>query len=129
MGQFYDGTLVGISASPAWNPSSHLELGVDYQLNRIRFPARDLAADLHLLRLRIATAYDAHLSLSAFLQYSNAAHTASANARLRYDFREGNDLWIVYDDAVSADRFALDPVPPADLSRALLVKYTYTFIW
>jgi hypothetical protein len=117
VGQFYDGTLVALSASPAWNPSSHLELGADYQYNRIRFSSRGVAADLQLLRLRIAAAYDAHLSLSTFLQYNSAAHTASVNARLRYNFREGNDL------------FALDPVPPADLNRALLVKYTYTFIW
>jgi Domain of unknown function (DUF5916) len=126
VGQFYDGTLVALSASPAWNPSSHLELGADYQFNRIRFPARGRATDLHLLRLRIATAYDAHLSLSTFWQYNNAAHTATVNARLRYNFREGSDLWIVYNDAASTDRLTLDPVPPADLRRALLVKYTYT---
>jgi hypothetical protein len=129
VGQFYGGNRIALSASPAWNPSSHLELGVDYQFNRIRFLNRGLAADLHVARLRIQTAYDAHLSLSTFVQYNNAAHTASVNARLRYNFREGNDLWIVYDDALSSNRFELDPVPPRDLNRAFMVKYTYTFIW
>jgi hypothetical protein len=51
------------------------------------------------------------------------------NARLRYNVREGNDRWIAYNDAAGTDRFALDPVSPADLNRALLVQYTYTFIW
>src|SRR3990172_4063734 len=84
-----------MQATPAWNPSRHLELGADYSFNAIRFPDRDLSLDVHLLRLRVRAAYDTHLSLSTFWQYNSVEDVASLNARLRYNVRDGNDLWIV----------------------------------
>jgi hypothetical protein len=64
-GPFYGGHRFALAANPAWNPSRHLELRVDYGFNAIRFPDRDLSLDVHVLRLRVQTAYDAHLSGSA----------------------------------------------------------------
>ncbi len=127
-GSFYDGHRISLAANPAWNPSSHLELGVDYLFNAIRFPARGVSADLQVARVRVQTAYDAHLSLSTFVQYNSAARAASVNARLRYNFREGNDLWVVYNETANTDREGLFPEPPLSQSRALMVKYTYTWV-
>lgn len=129
VGQFFDGRLVSLSATPAWNPSRHLELGIDYAFNAIRFADRGQSADLHLARVRIQSAYDVHLSLATFLQYNSATDEASVNARLRYNFREGNDLWIVYNETVSTDPVLIVPPPPFSQPRALMVKYTHTFIW
>jgi hypothetical protein len=128
-GRFYDGRRISLNASPAWNPSRHLELGIDYGFNAIRFPDRDLSLDVHLLRLRLQAAYDAHLSLATFWQYNSLADVASVNARLRYNVREGNDLWIVYNEAVNTDRFSRSPIPPASQGRAVMVKYTHTLVW
>lgn len=128
-GQFYDGHRVSLSATPAWNPSRHLELGLDYSFNAVRFPGRDLSLDAHLLRLRVQTAYDAHLSLSTFWQYNSVADVASVNARLRYNVREGNDLWVVYNEAVNTDRLTRTPLPPVSQGRAVMVKYTHTLVW
>ncbi|HEX9580247.1 MAG TPA: DUF5916 domain-containing protein [Gemmatimonadales bacterium] len=128
-GQFYGGRLLSIRTNPAWNPSRHVELGVDYAFTAIRFPLRDVALDVHLARLRVRTAYDAHLSLSTFLQYNSATGVASLNGRLRYNLREGNDLWIVYNEEVNTDRFTRSPVPPASQGRAVMVKYTHTLVW
>jgi hypothetical protein len=128
-GQFYGGHRISIAVTPAWNPSRHLELGIDYGFNAIRFPERDLSLDVHLLRLRVQTAYDAHLSLSTFWQYNSVADVASVNARLRYNVREGNDLWIVYNEAVNTDRRSRSPVPPVSQGRAVMVKYTHTLVW
>ncbi|OGU07473.1 MAG: hypothetical protein A2W29_08950 [Gemmatimonadetes bacterium RBG_16_66_8] len=128
-GQFYGGYRVSFTANPAWNPSRHLELGVDYGFNAIRFPDRELSVDVHLLRLRVQTAYDAHLSLSTFWQYNSATDVASVNARLRYNVREGNDLWVVYNEAVNTDRLARSPIPPVSQGRAVMAKYTHTMVW
>jgi hypothetical protein len=128
VGQFYDGHRLALSANPAWNLSSHVELGANYFFNRIRFPERGLALDLHVARVRVQLAYDAHLSLSTLLQYNGSTNSASVNARLRYNYREGNDLWVVYNEAVNTDRSGLVPEPPFSQSRALMVKYTYTLI-
>ena len=52
------------------------------------------------------------------------------NVRLRYNFAEGTDLWLVYNEGLDAerDRPGLDlPLTPLSLSRAFIVKYTHTF--
>lgn len=127
-GSFYDGWNAALQAAPAWNVSSHFEFSGEYQLNLVRFLDRGQSLNSHLVRLRVDAAADVHLSLSAFLQYNGTADVASVNARLRYRFREGNDLWLVYDEGFNTERGALgDPRMPLSQNRALLIKYTYTF--
>lgn len=129
-GQFYDGHRLGIRANALWNAAPpHLQLRGEYSFDAIRFPDRDLSVDLHLVRVRVGVAFDTHLSVNAFLQYDSVANVASVNARLRYEFRDGTDLWIVYNEAVNTDRYSLTPVPPLSQGRALLVKYTHTLTW
>jgi hypothetical protein len=128
-GEFYGGWRVSLNATPTWNLSRYLEVGANYAFNAIRFPARDLSLDVHLIRLRVRAAYDAHLSLSTFVQYNSAIDAASVNARLRYNVREGNDLWVVFNEAVNTDRFSQSPIPPASQGRAVMVKYTHTLVW
>jgi uncharacterized protein DUF5916/cellulose/xylan binding protein with CBM9 domain len=125
-GSFYDGTRVGLSARPAWNPNRHLELGVDYDYDRVRFAARHQATDLQLVRLRVQLALDVHLSLATLAQYDNADDVVGMNARLRYNFRDGRDLWIVYNEAINTERPLVLPRLPQTRSRAILVKYTHT---
>jgi hypothetical protein len=66
--------------------------------------------------------------LNAFLQYNTAANLVAANVRFRYNIREGNDLWIVYNENLNADRFRETPALPVSGGRNVLLKYTYTFI-
>jgi hypothetical protein len=127
-GTFYDGWEATVELTPTWYVSPHLELSGSYQFTRIRSPARDQAFDLHLARLRIGTAVNTKLSTNAFLQFNSATHTVSANVRFRYNMREGNDLWIVYNADANTDRERLVPRLPFSNTRTLLVKYTYTFI-
>jgi hypothetical protein len=116
--------------SVVWNARPpHLELWADYRFNAIRIPDRDRSVDLHLLRLRVRVAYDTRLSLSTFWQCNSVEDVASLNARLRYNLRDGIDLWIVYNEAVNTDRFSQTPVPPVSQGRAVMVKYTHTLVW
>jgi hypothetical protein len=126
-GSFFDGTRIGLSARPAWNPSRYLELGLDYDYNRVRFTGRDERLDLHVVRLRIQTALDVHLSLATLVQYDNAADAIGVNARLRYNVSEGRDFWVVFNETLNTDRPRLvSPRLPLTQSRAVLVKYTHT---
>ncbi len=51
------------------------------------------------------------------------------NVRLRYNFSEGNDLYLVYNEALNTDRHRETPFLPLTDTRTILVKYTYTFVW
>ena len=70
---------------------------------------------------------DIHFSATALLQYSSTADRLGVNARLRYHFREGSDLWLVYNDALNTDRDGLSgPRLPLSQVRTIMLKYTYT---
>ena len=45
------------------------------------------------------------LALSSFVQYNSAADLVIANVRLRYNPREGNDFYVVYNEGLNTDRF------------------------
>ncbi len=126
-GEFYDGTSVSISAAPTWNVSRFVELGSEVELTRLRFPDRDQSFDFVLARLRGQLAFNPKTSISAFVQYSSAADLITANVRFRWNFREGQDLWVVYNDVSNSDRHRGLPVLPGTDSRTVLVKYTHTF--
>jgi len=127
-GTFFDGNRVQLVLTPTWNVSRHLELGADYQVSRIRFPARGEGVDIHVARLRVRTALDARASGNAFVQYDSVDDRLDLNVRLRYNFAEGTDLWLVYNEGLATDRPAAPGVPelPRSLARSLIVKYTHT---
>ncbi|MDH5550276.1 MAG: carbohydrate binding family 9 domain-containing protein [Gemmatimonadota bacterium] len=127
VGTFFDGWQMTAEVSPIWYVSPHLELAGSYLFNRIRFPDRDQRFDAHLARLRIGTALNTKVSTNAFIQFNSATNTVSANVRFRYNVREGNDLWIVYNEGMNTDRHRLTPTLPFTDSRTILVKCTYTF--
>ncbi len=126
-GTFYDGRRLEISFAPTWNASRHLELSAEYLGNFVRFPDRDQRFDVHLVRLRTQAALNTKLSTNFFIQYNSAADVISANARFRYNFREGNDLWIVYNEGLNANRHRETPFLPFTDTRTILLKYTHTF--
>ncbi len=127
VGTFFDGWQATAEISPIWYVSPHLELSGSYRFTRIRFPDRDQRFDAHLARLRIGTAVNTRFSTNAFIQFNSAANTVSANVRFRFNFREGNDLWIVYNEGMNTDRNRFSPALPFTDTRTVLVKYTHTF--
>ena len=44
------------------------------------------------------------LSGSIFLQFNNVDYVSVDNIRIRYNPREGNDLWFVYNDIINLNR-------------------------
>ena len=129
-GSFYDGWRTTFTPGLDWNVSKHLELGLDYELNVIRFPDRDQRFTAHLPRIRIQAALNTHLSLASFVQYNSLQDRVNINTRLRYHFKEGNDLWLVYNEGIYSDRSqSMAPRLPVTDSRTVLLKYTHTFIW
>ncbi len=127
-GGFYGGRRVGGSLSPTWNLSKNLELGAGYEVNRLEF-AED-AITTQLARLRVDIALNTHLFLSTLAQYNTVLDRMSVNARFRYLFREGTDLWIAYNEGFNGERNnGLGPSLPLSAGRSIMVKYSHTLIW
>ncbi len=129
-GRFYDGWRATLQASPTWNASRYLRLNGFYQLNRIRFPERGQAFTAHVSRVRVEVTPNVEYSISAFVQYNTARGALIGNVRFRYNPRQGNDLYLVYNERFHNDRAVADgPRLPLSAQRTLLLKYTYTFNW
>ncbi len=127
-GTFYDGWKAGFGISPTWNLSRFLELGAQLESNFVRFSDRNQGFDSHIARVRARAAVDNRLSVNAFIQYSSTDDLVGANIRFRFNIREGNDLWVVYNEGVNTDLERSIPRLTRTNARALVLKYTYTFI-
>jgi hypothetical protein len=127
-GQFYDGTRLGVSVSPTWNASRYLELNGLYSASRLSFDDRagvEARVTVQVARVRARVFFNRALSTAFFAQYTSAADLLTLNARLRYNRREGQDFYLVYNDGLNTDREAFDPVRPVSAGRTLLLKYSH----
>ena len=126
-GSFFDGWRFSLSVLPTWSISADLELSGFYEFNRVAFPKRNQEFTAHIGRLKVLWMMSTSLSLSAFIQYNSEANILISNLRFRFNPREGNDFYIVYDEGSFIDRFKESPVLPPISNRTILLKYTYTF--
>jgi hypothetical protein len=129
-GTYFDGKRQQLITAPTWNVSPQLELGADYQLTRLQFPERNQRANIQVARLRVRGALNARASANAFVQYNSTTDEVGLNVRMRYNFAEGTDLWLVYDEALDTERALLTGSTvrsPLSTGRALVLKYTHTF--
>ncbi len=126
-GQFYDGQRVSLSASPRLNIGSGFNLSLTYRLDYVTFPGRDMTFTNHIGGLRGLLTVSTKTSLSAYVQYNTAISKFVTNIRFRWNPREGNDFYIVYDEGLNSNLVREIPALPISAGRTILLKYTYTF--
>jgi len=124
-GTLYDGRHVSVIVQ-AWRASAALAIGADYEFSRVDFTARDQRFVAHVARLRLQYMPSTTLSFRGFVQYSSSARAVTGNFRLRYNPREGVDLYLVYDETLNTDRYRGLPHRPVSGGRTLMLKYTHT---
>jgi hypothetical protein len=128
IGQYYDGNQFATRLSSSIKLGAFLSLEPAIEYDRISFPTRNQRFTGEVASLRAILMFNNKLSLSALAQYSNIAHGVLTNLRLRYNPKEGHDLYIVFNEGrnieLNREVPALNPVSNA----GVLVKYTYTFI-
>ncbi len=125
LGSYYEGKLFSGTIKPTYVVSKYLTLSGYYQYNRIRFTnSNDYIS--HLVRLNISTAFNVKLSVNFFIQYNSNSKMSNINLRLRYNFRDGNDFYFVYNEMIKALGEASLNLP-ASLSRTFILKYIHTF--
>ena len=129
VGTFYDGKALTLAVNPVWSPSSGFEIGLRYEYNQGEFSERDQSYRIHLTGFKTKFMFTNALSLSLFVQYNSDVEEVFTNLRIRYNPKEGNDLYIVYNDNMPTNRYREIPTLPISILRTFVVKYTYTFTW
>ena len=120
-GQFYEGTRTeaGYSGRVALLPPFALEPSVS--LAWVRLPYGDFEA--RLLANRVTWTPTTRLFVSSLMQFNVDAKTLSSSVRLRWEYRLGSDLFVVYSDG----RETRTPGFPGLLNRTFAIKATRLF--
>jgi len=126
-GSFYDGSQLTLGADPSWNIGSSLQLGLRYQHNFLNFRGRNQSFSGGIAGFKALVMFTTKISISTFIQYNTAENTVITNLRFRYNPREGNDLYIVFNEGRNTYRNIEEPRLPLFNNRSILLKYTYTF--
>jgi len=129
-GQFYDGKRFGVRAEPNFNLSSSLKLSAMYQFEALRFPERETnnSLNIHSVNVKALYMFSTKLSATILVQYVNTEDDLITNFRLRYNPREGNDFYLVFNDYRGiADKYSV-PESPKFFNRTIMAKYIHTFI-
>jgi len=127
-GSFYDGRRISLSVAPSWYVSSDLELSGFYEFDRVAFPVRSQGMAAHIARIKALYMLSTRFSASAFIQFNSAANAVIANVRLRYNPREGVDVYLVYNEGLNTRRYRESPALPFSSGRTVMLKCTYTFV-
>jgi len=126
-GQFFDGKRFSIYLQPTWNVSKHLELGATANFDWLEFKTRDETEINQILGLKAVLMINTSFSFSTYVQYNTAINEVMTNLRFRYNPKEGNDLYLVFNEGRNTDLDREIPKLPVYNSRSILLKYTYTF--
>jgi hypothetical protein len=116
-GTFYNGhkTTFGVSSGRV-NLATRFSVEPTYSINRVELVQGSFTT--HLAGARTTWTPTPLMFTSAFLQYNSSNHALSANVRLRWEYRPGSELFVVYNE----DRDTLARRFPQVATRAFIVK-------
>ena len=120
-GQFYDGTRTEGSYSGRIEVSPRVSLEPRVAITSAKLPEGNFVTKL--LTARATFTVTPRMFASGLVQYNSSINAFSTNIRVRWEYRPGSDLFIVYSEG-------RDTTPAAVRSlqnRGLVVKYTRLF--
>ncbi len=128
-GQYFDGTIITFGPTElTMRASSSMKFSIDYQYSQVDVNERNQYYKAHIARLKTDFTFTTKLSLLMFFQYSSDEKFGVNNIRFRYNPKEGNDLYLVYNGEYNSHLNRELPQLPRSEANTILLKYTYTFI-
>jgi hypothetical protein len=121
IGNFYNGTIRGISAGIQWRNQPNLNIRLRAELNNINLPGKYGSTKLLLIAPRIEYNFNTQLFWTTFIQYNTQSNNFNINSRLQYRYQPMSDFFLVY-----TDNYFTDPLFK-NKSRALIFKFSYWF--
>lgn len=131
-GGFYGGALTTINPYFDYIINRYLRVGLKYEYNHIKFPEHFSTSDhsifnSNLFSLDLSIVKSTKLSVKMLAQYDDQSATFGGNIRVRYNPKEGTDLYIVYNSTFNANRLEAKPILPYIEQQGVIVKYSLTF--
>ena len=127
-GGYYNGEITSIGYRRGRievTPQFSLEPGVS--INHITLPG-DATYTAPLVTSRVTYTFTPRMFFGGLVQYSAVGNSLSANLRLRWEYRPGSEIFIVYNDQRDTSAFSLrDRHWPVLENRAFVVKFNRLF--
>jgi hypothetical protein len=128
-GQYFGGKRISIRIEPTWNASRHFEIAGIYHFDHLDLPEDNIKMTNHILGVKALFMLNTKLSANAFTQYNTAVNEIITNFRIRYNPKEGNDLYFMINEGRNTELLREEPNLPEISDRAIMLKYSYTFNW
>lgn len=125
IGTFYGGNRITAGFSPSYTVSKFVTLSGFYEYNHVSFQNAPTYI-AHMGRLKLSTSLNVKLSVNAFLQINSLTHQSAINFRFRYNSKDGNDFYLVYNETLNNQNRTNPKLQFSDY-RAVILKYIYTF--
>ena len=120
-GGFYGGTLRELTWRGRLEFGPHFYAEPTISLNTFATPFGDGKANI--LSSRLTYTLTPRMFASALVQYQSAGNAVSTNARFRWEYQPGSELFVVYSDG----RNTTGPGFPELDNRSLVMKITKLF--
>ena len=125
VGEFFSGdiTAVGYTRSRVEiTPQFSIEPGIS--VNRIDLP--EGAFTTTLATTRFTYTFTPRMFFSGLLQYNSSQNVLNTNLRLRWEYRPGSEIFVVYNDQRDTELNGSQSYPMLE-NRAFVVKFTRLF--
>ena len=117
---YYGGSRTTVSGNLRWQPAPSLLIAGAAQWNDIRLDTGRL--ETWLVSSRVNFYFTPEISWENLIQYDTQSGTVGVNSRLRWAFRDGQEIFVVFNQNVEADDldFTID-------TTELIAKIGWTF--
>jgi hypothetical protein len=117
---FYDGTRQDVFVGAELRPAPWFALAAEYEMNDVDLEAGDFI--VRTARTRATVQFSPELTWDTTVQWDNQSDQAGLNSRVRYEFRPGQELFVVYNEGFSVEDDEFE-----SLSQEMTVKVGLTF--
>lgn len=126
-GGYYGGTLNEFRVRANYRPTARFSVSASETWDRFRLPLPNGHFSVVLASLQANYSFSRFLTLTSLIQMDTSnTQAASANLRLRYNYRPDSDLYVIYN--VGTQFASLAPANPPQLRETrFAIKYTYSW--
>lgn len=120
-GEFYDGTRSDFNATISARPSATFQGSLEGIHQDINLPEGDFEVDI--LRARGAVQFSPDLTLDTIVQWDSVTDITGLNARLRWEPRPGQEIYVVYNESYDTDQDFSSTEREAILKLGLTLRF------
>jgi hypothetical protein len=123
-GSYYNGdrTTITLRGSRV-NVTSQFSVEPNLSINAVDLPVTNGTFTAKLFGPRVTYTMTPLMFASALIQFNSSTNSVSANVRLRWEYRPGSELFVVFNE----ERDTLAPRFPATRNRAFIIKVNRFF--